>query len=121
MDLPDFKMVRVIKALLDFAMSLGRIRGRIGPSPDPFAELRPAIEDYGSRLDESDRCGAVLLGAVPYHSERFLMPAWHKTREALCISSMWVTFAVPTAVAIILFHLMAKLFESGAGEVRGKS
>jgi TRAP-type C4-dicarboxylate transport system permease small subunit len=60
----------------------------------------------------------VFLGPVLYHSDRFLMRTWHRTSEALGISTMWVTLAVPTAVAVILFHLVAKLLESGTGKVR---
>jgi TRAP-type C4-dicarboxylate transport system permease small subunit len=60
----------------------------------------------------------VFLGPVLYHSDKFLMRTWHRTSEALGISSMWITLAVPTAVAIILFHLVAKLLESSAEEVR---
>jgi TRAP-type C4-dicarboxylate transport system permease small subunit len=63
----------------------------------------------------------VFLGPVLYHSDRFLMRTWHRTSEALGISTMWVTLAVPTAVAIILFHLVAKLLVSGTGEVRNNA
>lgn len=57
----------------------------------------------------------VFLGPVLYHSDRFLARTWHRTSEAIGISTMWVTLAVPTAVAIILFHLLAKMIESGTG------
>lgn len=60
----------------------------------------------------------VFLGPVLYHSDKFLMRSWHRTSEAIGISVVWVTLAVPAAVAIILFHLAAKLLESGAGEPR---
>jgi len=57
----------------------------------------------------------VFLGPVLYHSDKFMMRTWHRTSEALGISIAWVTLAVPTAFAIILFHLMAKMIESGTG------
>jgi TRAP-type transport system small permease protein len=60
----------------------------------------------------------VFLGPLLYHSERFMARTWHRTSEALGISIAWVTLAVPAAAAIILFHLLAKLLESGAGKVR---
>jgi len=60
----------------------------------------------------------VFLGPVLYHSERFMARTWHRTSEALGISLAWVTLAVPAAAAIILFHLLAKLLESGTGKVR---
>lgn len=60
----------------------------------------------------------VFLGPVLYHSDKFLMRSWHRTSEALGISIAWVTLAVPAAVAIILFHLAAKLLEAGSGKTR---
>jgi TRAP-type transport system small permease protein len=60
----------------------------------------------------------VFLGPVLYHSDKFIMRSWHRTSEALGIPIAWVTLAVPAAVAIILFHLAAKLLESGAGKAR---
>jgi TRAP-type C4-dicarboxylate transport system permease small subunit len=51
----------------------------------------------------------VFLGPVLYHSDRFLMRTWYRTSEALGISTMWVTLAVPVAVVIIFCHLTAKL------------
>ena len=55
----------------------------------------------------------VFLGPVLYHSNRFLMRTWHRTSEALGIPIMWVVLAVPVAVGVIFFHLLAKLIESG--------
>lgn len=57
----------------------------------------------------------VFLGPVLYHSDRFLMRTWHRTSEALGISSMWIVLAVPLAVTVIFFHLLAKLIGSGTG------
>lgn len=55
----------------------------------------------------------VFLGPVLYHSDRFLMRNWYRTSEALGISTMWSVLAVPVAVAVIFFHLLAKLIEPG--------
>jgi TRAP-type transport system small permease protein len=68
------------------------------------------------------RAFAVLLflGPVLYHSDKFLMRSWHRTSEALGIPIAWITLAVPAAVAIILFHLFAKLLESNAGMIAGR-
>ena len=58
---------------------------------------------------------AIFLGPVLYHSERFLMRTWHRTSEALGISTMWIVLAVPLAVTVIFFHLLAKLIGPGTG------
>ena len=58
------------------------------------------------------------LGPVLYFSDRFLIRTWHRTTEALGISTMWVSLAVPLAVAVIFCHLIAKLVESATQ--RGK-
>jgi TRAP-type C4-dicarboxylate transport system permease small subunit len=58
-------------------------------------------------------CVVVFLGPVLYYSDRFLMRTWYRTSEALGISTMWVVLAVPVAVAVIFFHLLAKLIEPG--------
>lgn len=63
----------------------------------------------------------VFLGPVLYHSDKFIMRSWHRTSEALGVSIAWVTLAVPAAVAVILFHLAAKLLESGTGKLRHQS
>jgi len=54
----------------------------------------------------------VFLGPVLFHSERFLMRAWHRSSEALDIPIMWIVLAVPLAVSVIFFHLLAKLIGS---------
>jgi len=48
------------------------------------------------------------LGPILYHSNRFLVRHWHRTSEALGISTIWVTMAVPISILIIFFHLTAK-------------
>jgi TRAP-type C4-dicarboxylate transport system permease small subunit len=54
----------------------------------------------------------VFLGPVLYYSDRFLMRTWHRTSEALGIPIMWVVLVVPVAVAVIFFHILAKLIGS---------
>ena len=49
------------------------------------------------------------LGPILYYSDKFLMRTWHRTTEALGIPTALVTVAVPFAVAVILFHLLAQL------------
>jgi len=49
------------------------------------------------------------LGPILYYSDKFLMRAWHRSTEALGIPTALVTVAVPFAVAVILFHLLAQL------------
>lgn len=55
----------------------------------------------------------VFLGPVFYHSGTFLMRTWHRTSEGLGISIMWVVLVVPVAIAVIFFHILAKLIGSG--------
>ena len=55
---------------------------------------------------------ALFLGPVLYHSDRFLMRTWHRSSEALDIPIMWIVLAVPLAVTVIFFHLLAKLIGS---------
>lgn len=50
----------------------------------------------------------IFLGPVLYHSDRFLVRTWHRTSDALEIPLAWVTAAVPLAVVIIFFHLIAR-------------
>ena len=50
----------------------------------------------------------VFLGPVLYHSRRFLMRHWDRTADALGISTVWVTAAVPVAILLILIHLAAR-------------
>ena len=52
----------------------------------------------------------VFLGPILYHSDKFLLRTWQRTTEALGIPTAFVTVAVPLAVAIIFFHLLAQLF-----------
>jgi len=61
------------------------------------------------------RASAVVLflGPVLYYSDRFLIRHWHRTADAMNISTFWVTVAVPVAVAVIFFHLMARVVSSG--------
>jgi hypothetical protein len=54
----------------------------------------------------------IFLGPVLYYSHGFLARTWHRTTVALGISTMWVSLAVPLAVAIIFCHLLAKLVGS---------
>ena len=53
------------------------------------------------------------LGPILYHSEKFLIRHWHRTAEALGISTFWVTLAVPVAILTIFIHLSAKVAGSG--------
>ena len=55
----------------------------------------------------------VFLGPVVYHSGSFLVRTLQRTSEAMGISMVWITLAVPVSIAIILFHLFAKVVESG--------
>ena len=48
------------------------------------------------------------LGPILYHSYRFLVRHWHRTAEALGISTFWVTMAVPFAILTIFIHLAAR-------------
>ncbi len=52
------------------------------------------------------------LGPVLYYSDVYLVRTWHRTSDALEIPLMWVTLAVPTAVVIIFFHLLARIIGS---------
>ena len=56
------------------------------------------------------------LGPILYHSDKFLLRTWQRTTEALGIPTAFVTVAVPAAMAIILFHLLAKLIEPATGK-----
>ena len=49
------------------------------------------------------------LGPILYHSDKFLLRTWQRTTEALGIPTAFITVAVPLAVAIIFFHLLAQL------------
>jgi TRAP-type C4-dicarboxylate transport system permease small subunit len=64
------------------------------------------------------RATAVLcfLGPILYHSDKFLMRHWHRTAEALGMSTVWVTLAVPFAVAVIFIHLAASTVKGGSSK-----
>jgi TRAP-type C4-dicarboxylate transport system permease small subunit len=49
------------------------------------------------------------LGPILYHSDKFLLRTWQRTTEALGIPAAFVTVAVPLAVAVIFFHLLAQM------------
>jgi len=51
----------------------------------------------------------VFLGPVLYFSDRFILRTWYRTTEAMGIPTASVTMAVPLAVAVIFFHLLAKI------------
>ena len=63
----------------------------------------------------------IFLGPVLYFSDHFLIRTWYRTTEALGISTMWVSLAVPVAVAVIFCHLLAKLVESGVRQEHRKT
>jgi TRAP-type transport system small permease protein len=58
------------------------------------------------------------LGPILYYSDKFLIRTWHRSTEALGIPTALVTVAVPLAVAVIFFHLLAQLLAGpgAAGE-----
>jgi TRAP-type transport system small permease protein len=55
----------------------------------------------------------IFLGPVLYYSPGFITRTWHRSTEALGISTLWVSMAVPVAVVIIFLHLLVKLISSG--------
>ena len=55
----------------------------------------------------------VFLGPVLYHSDTFLQRTWHRTTDALGIPTAFVTVAVPLSIAVIFFHLLARLASPG--------
>ncbi len=61
----------------------------------------------------------LFLGPILYFSDKFLMRTWQRSTEALGIPTALVTVAVPLAVVIILFHLMAQLL-NGPGAAAEK-
>jgi hypothetical protein len=61
------------------------------------------------------------LGPILYHSDRFLLRTWQRTTEALGIPTAFITVAVPLAVVIIFFHLLAQLVgKSDPSEANGE-
>lgn len=62
------------------------------------------------------------LGPILYHSDKFLLRTWQRTTEALGIPTAFVTVAVPLAVAVIFFHLLAQMLgKPGASEVKAEN
>ncbi len=62
------------------------------------------------------------LGPILYHSDKFLLRTWQRTTEALGIPTAFVTVAVPLAVAVIFFHLLAQLLgKPGDSEVKAEN
>jgi TRAP-type C4-dicarboxylate transport system permease small subunit len=53
----------------------------------------------------------VFLGPVLYHSGPFLQRTWYRTTNALGIPTAFVTVAVPLSIAVIFFHLIARLVD----------
>ena len=58
------------------------------------------------------------LGPILYHSDKFLLRTWQRTTEALGIPTAFVTVAVPLAVAVIFFHLLAQMVGSSGPSER---
>ena len=52
----------------------------------------------------------VFLGPILYHSDKFLLRTWGRTTEALGIPTAFVAVAVPVAVAVIFFHMLARMW-----------
>ena len=62
------------------------------------------------------------LGPILYHSDKFLLRTWQRTTETLGVPTAFVTVAVPLAVAVIFFHLLAQLLgKPGAAEVEAEN
>lgn len=62
---------------------------------------------------------AAFLGPILYHSDKFLLRTWQRTTEAMGIPTAFVTVAVPLAVAVIFFHMLARLWGNfGPSEVK---
>lgn len=55
----------------------------------------------------------IFLGPVLYYSPGFLTRTLHRTTEALGVSTLWVSMAVPLAITIMFWHLLAKLVAFG--------
>lgn len=61
----------------------------------------------------------VFLGPILYHSDKFLLRTWGRTTEALGIPTAFVAVAVPIAVAVIFFHMLARMWgDPGPSEVK---
>ena len=62
------------------------------------------------------------LGPILYHSDKFLLRTWQRSTEALGIPTAFITVAVPLAVAVIFFHLLAQLLgKPGDSEVKAEN
>jgi TRAP-type C4-dicarboxylate transport system permease small subunit len=62
------------------------------------------------------------LGPILYHSDKFLLRTWQRTTEAMGIPTAVVTVAVPLTVAVIFFHLLARLVgKPGASERKSEN
>jgi TRAP-type C4-dicarboxylate transport system permease small subunit len=92
---------------------------------DPFL-VPPATKGsptwlFGARILRAIATVA-FLGPILYHSDKFLLRTWQRTTEALGIPTAFVTVAVPLAVAVIFFHLLAQLLgKPGDLEVKAES
>ena len=79
---------------------------------DPFLLPPPTKGNpawvFGARILRA-MATVAFLGPILYHSDRFLLRTWQRTTEALGIPTAFVTVAVPIAVVIIFFHLLAQL------------
>jgi TRAP-type transport system small permease protein len=56
-------------------------------------------------------CTAVFLGPVLYHSDTFLQRTWQRTTDAIGVPTAFITVAVPLSIAVIFFHLLARLID----------
>jgi TRAP-type C4-dicarboxylate transport system permease small subunit len=76
---------------------------------------------YGAQLLRAIATVA-FLGPILYHSDKFLLRTWQRTTEALGIPTAFVTVAVPIAVAVIFFHLLARMCGNpGPPEVKSEN
>jgi TRAP-type C4-dicarboxylate transport system permease small subunit len=92
---------------------------------DPFLVPPPTKGSptwlFGARILRAIATVA-FLGPILYHSDKFLLRTWQRTTEALGIPTAFVTVAVPLAVAVIFFHLLAQLLgKPGDLEVKAES
>jgi len=58
----------------------------------------------------------VFLGPVLYHSDRFLARSWYRASEGMELPMAFITVTIPLTVAIIFFHLIARLIGSDADQ-----
>lgn len=57
----------------------------------------------------------IFLGPVLYHADKFLIRTYARTSDALGIPLAFVTVAVPIFVALVFFHLLARIVTHKAG------